>query len=599
MKKKFDTDYWLQQSQPTKKQRAVSAAPAFSSSVAEDMRIVIERIVQMGIDITIDYATWLRVLFAISEACGEMGRELAHMVSQFYPGYTREETDQQYTNCLKSKGHGVNPATFFEIAKQHGVDIVTGTSFSHDSAVSAPAGLTESTESAEKGPVRKAMEAPTFYDKVRGHLPDFLERIASVMDSIKDADIMILAVLGVISACLPNVYGIYGRMKVYPNLFYFLTARASSGKGQIAMCRLIIQPIHDELREIYKQKIATYEVEMQDYERRWRKEPVEKPQKPAQLMLIIPGNSTATSVYQILNDNNGIGIMIEMEGDVLSNSFKSDHGDFSVGYRNAFHHEPITFHRRGGDEHAEVPEPKLSAVLAGTPEQVRTLIKSPENGLFSRFIFYFLESELTWKDCLDDSEGDSLNDLFKAFGKEFTDYYKILKGTTPRRFRVTPEQHDKFNQFFDENQKNLFSMFGDDIVASIRRLGLICFRLAMIFTVLRGMETGDCYSELVCSDEDFDSAMTITEVLIKHTSKVFCELFEHPKGNVPQKNVVQAFLDALPQEFSRKDYINAALAVGLSDRTGENYILRFAQEGKVIERLSQGKYRKISTTKNV
>lgn len=598
MKKKFDTDFWLEQSESPKAQRAVTAAPAPSGSLAEDVRIVVERIVAERIDITGDYATWLKVCFALIAALGEYARVYFHAVSQFYPGYSHEEADKQFDNCLKAKGHGINPASFFEIARQHGIDIVTGTSISRDSATSAPAEDAETTESAESKRERPLIEAPTFYDKVRGHMPDFLERIAALMDTIKDADIIILAVLGVVSACLPNVYGKYGRVKVFPNLFYFLTARASSGKGQISLCRYIIQQIHDELRETYEAKKAAYEQDMQEYERNWRKKPMEKPKKPAQLMLIIPGNSTATSVYQILNDNNGVAVMIETEGDTFSNSFGSDHGDWSVGFRNAFHHEPISYHRRGGDEHAEVKEPRLSVVLSGTPEQVRTLIKTPENGLFSRFVFYFLESELTWKDCLDESEEDSLNDQFAAFGKEFHEFYEILKTSTPRRFRVTTEQHDRFNQFFEENQKNLYNMFGNDIIASIRRLGLICFRIAMIFTVLRGMETGDCYSPLLCSDEDFDNALAITEVLIQHTSKVYCELFERRSGYNPQKNVIQAFLDALPQEFSRQDYMKAALAVGLSDRTGENYILKFAQEGKVIERLSQGKYRKINNPKN-
>ena len=92
--------------------------------------------------------------------------------------------------------------------------------------------------------------------------------------------------------------------------------------------------------------------------------------------------------------------------------------------------------------------------------------------------------------------------------------------------------------------------------------------------------------------------MTITEVLIQHTSKVYSELFERRTGYQPRKNVIKAFLDALPQEFNRQDYMKAALAVGLSDRTGENYILKFAQEGKIIERLSQGRYRKLNNPKN-
>lgn len=59
-------------------------------------------------------------------------------------------------------------------------------------------------------------------------------------------------------------------------------------------------------------------------------------------MLIIPANSSATSVYQILSDNGGNALMLETEGDTLANVFASDYGNFSDGLRKVFHHEPIS-----------------------------------------------------------------------------------------------------------------------------------------------------------------------------------------------------------------------------------------------------------------
>lgn len=67
---------------------------------------------------------------------------------------------------------------------------------------------------------------PTFYAKVKGRLPFFLERIAQVNDSDADADMLILGALAVLSACLPNISGIYAKMVIYPNLYLFVTARA-------------------------------------------------------------------------------------------------------------------------------------------------------------------------------------------------------------------------------------------------------------------------------------------------------------------------------------------------------------------------------------
>ena len=68
----------------------------------------------------------------------------------------------------------------------------------------------------------------------------------------------------------------------------------------------------------------------------------ESPQEPPIKTLLIPANSSATSVYQVLNDNGGIGLMFETEGETLANTFKSDYGNFSDGFRKAFHHEMIS-----------------------------------------------------------------------------------------------------------------------------------------------------------------------------------------------------------------------------------------------------------------
>jgi len=72
----------------------------------------------------------------------------------------------------------------------------------------------------------------------------------------------------------------------------------------------------------------------------------EPPQEPPLKTLLIPANSSATSVYQVLNDNQGVGLMFETEGDTLANTFKSDYGNFSDGFRKAFHHEMISYTRR-------------------------------------------------------------------------------------------------------------------------------------------------------------------------------------------------------------------------------------------------------------
>lgn len=114
------------------------------------------------------------------------------------------------------------------------------------------------------------------------------------------------------------------------NLFLFVTARASSGKGRLTLCRYLIEPIHERLREINEAEMMDYKQKMQMYNASKNKGSMEKPEQPPLRMLFIPANSSATAVYQVLGENDGQGIMFETEGDTLANTFASDYGNLDI-----------------------------------------------------------------------------------------------------------------------------------------------------------------------------------------------------------------------------------------------------------------------------
>ena len=53
-----------------------------------------------------------------------------------------------------------------------------------------------------------------------------------------------------------------------------------------------------------------------------------------------------------------------------------------------------------------------------------------------------------------------------------------------------------------------------------------------------------------------------------------------------------AFLNALPQEFTRKDYLTIARQRQMSERTAERYVGAFIADYNVVVRISTGHYRK-------
>ena len=555
-----------------------------SSVNSNDIENVVSRIEASAIDIAPNYADWRDLGFALADALGENGRDYYQRLSRFYPNYAAAETDKQFSACLKAHGHGITIKTLFHLAKQAGISICGNAS-----------GSLAKSQNSSKSPISPAEEIediedmPTFSQDIKDTLPSLLAQIVSRANSPEDADLLLLGSLTVFSACLPNVFGNYGGREVFPNLFLFVTAQASAGKGRLTLCRHLVQPIHDSLKQLYAAEMEEYKRLQNEYA--LDKKNNEPPQEPPLKTLLIPANSSATSVYQVLNDNQGVGLMFETEGDTLANTFKSDYGNFSDGFRKAFHHEMISYTRRKDREFVELARPRLSALLSGTPRQILSLIPDAENGLFSRFIFYYMNVRLEWLNVFADNE-ETLDQYFEQLGKQFYELYRILQASQPIRFALSAQQQEQFNSFFAQVQKEYSNLFGLDIVASVRRLGLITFRIAMILTSLRIIDGGQISNLIVCDDSDFQSALTMARVLLQHTAKVFGSL-PTTESNAPNGQTVirQTFLDNLPPEFDRKTYLSVAEKLKIPAKTAEKYISKFCVGG-LLKHLAHDSYGK-------
>ena len=562
----------------------------------DDLELIVQRIESTATDIAPNYADWRDLGFALADALGESGRNYYHRLSRFYPSYSQSETDKQYSACLASHGHGVTIKTLYHLAKSAGIDIaiktqtnsVTSQKGNHDNQKNQSSDIGDIEDSEESTPSTERCLPDTIFDQ----LPDLLRRITSKGTSPEDKDILLLGSLVSMSACLPNIYGVYAERKVYPNLFLFVTAQASAGKGRLTLCRKLVEPIHKALREQNRAEFEAYQRELTEYAAaKGDKVNMEKPQEPPLKMLVIPANNSATGLFQILNDNNGKGLIFETEGDTLALTFKSEHGNYSDGFRKAFHHETITYNRRKDREFVEIDSPRLSALLSGTPRQVSALIPNAENGLFSRFIFYFMNIRYEWKDVFAGESGQTLDHYFDHLGVQFYDLYKCLESQAePMRFCLTVSQQQQFNSYFEQTQIQYIELCGEDYIGTIRRLGLITFRLAMILTAIRIMDTGELHSPLVCIDNDFNIAMEMVKVLVQHAAHVFQQLPTDTATKV-QPNQKQQFLNMLPAEFDRQTYLAVAKKLNIQPKTAEKQIARFAKTG-LINHFAHDKYHK-------
>lgn len=434
-------------------------------------------------------------------------------------------------------------------------------------------------------------DLPLFPEGVYSCLPPFLDSVVRSAISPADRDMLLIGAITVLSSTLDKVSGVYDERIVYPNLYLFVSADAGMGKGSLALCRELVAPINAEMRAIAKQQADADG----------------KKDKPMP-SLIIPANSSASAFIKTLADNNGVGLMFETEGDTLSQTLKSDYGNYSDTLRKAYHHEPVSLCRRKDNEFLEIDCPKLSVVLAGTPGQVRNLIPDSENGLFSRFMFFNIKFEKSIRNvfAVTDSR-KSKTELFRQLGEQYKELLgKIHREASAYEVSIPRFLRGHFMDHYNQLNDECCEAIGNRMQGVVRRNGLMAFRIMMTLTVVRHltdnsyhpMQEGQPLS-LECSDEDYRTALTMTETLLFHSAYMF-RFLEKPIGqnSAHIKNDRREVLyNMLPDSFTKQEYLSVVRQLEYSESTCNKWIDRFLAENR-LRHCGHSKYEKVTFCKS-
>lgn len=613
---------------------------------------VADELIRMGANIADSYDDYLHLGFALADGLGSQGHDLYHRLCSQSTKYHEQDCEKKWEECLKKRDGRVTIKTFYKMAQDAGVDLSAigrqfpstpplrqgsigesgsnmGDSFgsvklTDNNSVSCSttpksepfsattqsgggvAEMAESTTmSAEQVLDGSAIVNPTFSDKLDiNDLPPILRDAAKKQETPEGKDKVILSIIDLASGFTDNVCGIYDRRLVYPPIYNFIVAPSGADKGAIPACRALVDPIVHEIRSRYEAEHRDYLKKKAAYDALSKKEKVNatEPEEPLYRSPIISVNASATAFYQDLAANDGWGAIFETEADTLTQAVKQDYGDYSSGLRKAFHHETIDYSRRKDNEHVYVAKPRLSILLTCTPGQVPLLLspQNTENGLANRFVFYLLRKSRGWRNVFEDCE-ETLYEQLAPLGLRFKAIYDDLKAFSkePLKFTLNEEQKLRFNQFFEPLYNEQIGLHGDELDAFVFRLGLTTYRIAMELTVLRHEEQQPRFSQqgepLVCTETDFQTAITIASCLINHTVFVYKRLLPHTEtplstSGKPMSAQELTFLNALPREFTRKDFLNVARQLQISERTAERYVGAFITEYNVVVRVGTGHY---------
>ena len=292
--------------------------------------------------------------------------------------------------------------------------------------------------------------------------PEPLKSILSFAKTPAQHDVLLLGAMTVLGASLSHIVRCkYGDKWQYPCLQTFITGHAAAGKSVLVWVRKLIEPIHEEIRRQVAESMKAYRKELRAYEALGKaRKDKEPPVAPPNRMFIIPGNNTGTGLLQNLIDSDGTGIICESEADTVSTAIGTEFGNWSDTLRKAFDHDRLSYNRRTDREYQEVSRSYLSVLLSGTPAQVKPLIPTAENGLFSRQNFYYMPRITQWADQFGEDEVD-VDEEFRLMGNEWKNTLDELTLRGLFTLKLTHAQHKQFNFLFDKSAYTKNMVFWD------------------------------------------------------------------------------------------------------------------------------------------
>ena len=530
------------------------------------------------INIASSWEAYRRMACALANELRGDGEMIFKRLSALYPLHSEELCSQVWAEAMKREDRHITSRTLLGMAQRAGITVIWPTTETLTKNDLYAAGYNSRCRPLEVDSLDLIMP------KVRDLLPPLMRKVVDCMENDADGDLLLLGTLAAVSSCLPHVCGVYGQRKTYSNLYLFVVAGAASGKGRLGLCRKLVERVDAEYHESY---IKLWNNWMYGGK---------NGKMPVPMRLFVPANSSAVPMYRMLRANGDCGLIFEEEADTLTTTFKTDGGKFPDSLRKAFHHEPISYIRYGVYE--KIEEPKLSVILSGTPEQVRMLMPSTENGLFSRFMFYTLRDTMEWRDVFAQGESTELENKFRGLGYDFYNLYNRLKSHEDIWIRLSKEDAEIFNNHFDMCQSSYGYTYGNRIVASVRRMGLICYRIAMVLSIMRASEKKKIPNKILCDERDLKAAIEISTVLMQHMSRVQDGIPEVETPSEMVKTKKQQFYERLHERFCRQQYLKIADELGISSATAARYVRSFELQG-LVKQTSRANYHRIKKVDSV
>ena len=600
----------------------------YKNNLLEELHRLTEAVQASHADIAPTYLEYTQLAFAIATDCGEAGRADFMSLCSLSPKHDSAAAEKLFSNALHTCKGDIHLGSVFHLAEMCGVRVAPSHKNADADAADAGPFLSHTcarynkVENEEKETGKKKHEeeekemkgteplSPLPYFPQDHDWPEPLKSILSFAKTPAQHDVLLLGAMTVLGASLSHIVRCkYGDKWQYPCLQTFITGHAAAGKSVLVWVRKLIEPIHEEIRRQVAESMKVYRKELRAYEALGKaRKDKEPPVAPPNRMFIIPGNNTGTGLLQNLIDSDGTGIICESEADTVSTAIGTKFGNWSDTLRKAFDHDRLSYNRRTDREYQEVSRSYLSVLLSGTPAQVKPLIPTAENGLFSRQNFYYMPRVTQWADQFGEDEVD-VDEEFRLMGNEWKNTLDELTLRGLFTLKLTHAQHKQFNFLFDKLFHRSGKINGDEMSSSVIRLAVNACRMMSIVAILRSLEDPSLVKpdahissdnlkdriiprwNLVITDDDFHAVLALVEPLYLHATHVLSFLSSSviKRRSTADKDMLFAEME---DEFTRRMLLEKAHDRRIPESTALTWLKRLTKQGALVSVDGKGTYHK-------
>lgn len=442
----------------------------------------------------------------------------------------------------------------------------------------------------------------SYPDAVYDHLPPLLRDTLRPGMTPDEKALTLLTALSLLSTVTPRVNGSYHRKTTSPFLYTCVLAPAGSGKGVLNKVRDMLDCWHNFVRSNSRAEVKEYEQKLEAYElahaqRKRKKTDAPLPEKPEPVLqkeLSLSGDiSRAKLIEQLAANGHYTSLMMETEIGILVAAIDQDYGKYTHLLNEVYHQEQISNSSKSGGTH-RVKQPGMGLLVSGTFSQFTQFIPTAEDGLFSRFTGYVILEPGEWKDL------DSADDTPAA-----ANYYQTLglrvmnMGIHLDKYATwvsyTPSQREHINKHYYKLLRHV-QLFGvDEMLSLVFRTALQHFRICMTLTAIRKAEAGLTTERMVVSDEDFETALCLTDTSLSHMMVASTMLKKESSYVAPSDPTpLERIFESLPQRFTSALVHLTAEPFNIPTGTLKRHLIQWCKKG-LIQRESRGNYVKRNT----